>query len=309
MKFTSTSRQISKDNREVFDDVSISSSSIYTSSVVRDCNLFNSAISNITECDNESIASTIAAAKSIGFRFPRTKLNNKAERFYAADTESFTSETEDYDILDIENRLEEITSSKSAPRKSLQEFNKDDQNNDMVQEKFHSCSKGVLPIGGKSTDEDQAHNKKLSKCFYLTLISVIGALIVLILMSTLMPTKHEMERSNDREGSLDMYPILLLDTLVPSFSPFKAATEVPTLVESMESSTETQNESPTTTLSSSPVQGVACIDDHNATLLLGNDERDCLWLAAHIASQILYCQTKYPYVYNVCKATCKSCFN
>lgn len=313
MKLVEYIENHNSDNNLVDDDnASMVSSSIYTSPeksfVVKRRN------DGYERNDEKSMVSTSFSLKSFAVYdrklFPRNCSPNSKDDISLQLTEFV--ENEDYSIQDIERQLDDISlgmSHASLWHPSI-EHRRHDVDMLHIQERqlpegaMNSCMYDASTTDhGDDVTQCQSTKWKVTKrTFYTSFSCVLGTVIIIILLAVLVPSRDDNNGASMRQSSY----VAVSDesnaaSTEPSFNTlsFDAPTQSPTTAQKY---LHQPTMVPTYVLDDDE-----CEDDNEAIVRIGNDHRDCAWLAQHEASQAIFCQSVYPHVYNVCKATCHNC--
>jgi hypothetical protein len=284
----------------VIDNVSMASSSIYTSPekpIIYQRR--NEGYEKSDESSNyESVAFSMLSFKAYDRSVPQS-----SRHVSGVDDESVQSnnyiENDTYNMLDIERQLDDISTGVSSKMSHIRSWHASiensfrDENNVLDEQQLHppevgmdSCMPYIPRIdhSNRMAKDISTKTKPTRYSIYLFSACLLGAVVLIILLAVLV------SNSDDNDVALNAQSVT------------NAPTHTPTTTE------QVQLNKPT--LNPAYLQGDGeCVDDNEATIRLGSDHRDCAWLATHEASQVIFCQDIYPYVYNVCKATCRNCNN
>jgi hypothetical protein len=258
-----------------FDDSSIESSSVYTTSIktgdklhpIEESEMEDKSGSND---DEVSRGSTIDTRKSIQSRLLRFKRNTK-ETFYSADGESLTgsiADYEDYDIADIEKQLQGINVPKPSTKKRFG-------NDPLEQAPTSSPSRNISSTEMNGIGDFFCVSKESAKKVRCSILLVFLSCIFFLISAGLIWASFR--KGSSSEGS--------------KASPEHVSSPLVNIAE------------PT----ASPITDGECIDDLTGSFYVDSEFQDCSYLASHPASQVLFCSPAYEEIYELCKKTCQKC--
>lgn len=315
MKLVEYIENHNSDNNLVDDDnASMVSSSIYTSPE-KSC-VVKRRNDGYERNDEKSMVSTSFSLKSFAVHdrrvFPRSRSPNGKDDISLQITEFV--ENEDYSIQDIERQLDDISLGMSRASLWHPSIEHRSYDVDMLHIEERQLPEGAMNscmYFASTTDHDddvtqcQSTKEKVAKrSFYTCLLCFLGTVTTIILLAVLVPNRDGSNGASMRQSSYvavsDESNAASTEPSVNTLSP-DAPTQSPTTAQKY---LHQPTMVPTYVLDDDE-----CVDDNEAIVRIGSDHRDCAWLAQHQASQVIFCQSIYPSVYNVCKATCHSCNN
>jgi hypothetical protein len=273
-----------------WDEASIESSSVYTTSIQKGYKLppveeSETEDKSGSNDDEMSRGSTIDTRKSIQSRLPYFKRNTK-EKFYSADEESFTgsiADYEDYDLADLERQLQDINISKPSTKKDTRQLKKSLYKDPLEQAPTPSSKGNENEIDKDEEADFFCVRKESAKKFKCTIILVFVSCVFFLVSAVLILASYK--SSSSSEGSKTS-----LEQISKPLPIIAEPTAAPSMEATIESTTAEE-----------------CIDDMTGSFIVDTEFQDCSYLASHPASQLMFCNTQYDEIYELCKKTCKKC--
>ncbi len=305
----------------VNDNVSMCSSSIYTS---RERSSASRRISTTKERSAErSIMSTSVSMKSFPpldhWAIARTRSTTGNDNVSLHLSEFV--ENDEYNMLDIEEQLDNISADEATTRSWYPSFESTCPGEDILRKQqlqppaaaMSSSTQYVSPNDHEAAASQEQSIKMFSTkhSFYACSVCIWSAVVLTLLIIVLAPNRDDMNKAPSVQLTHSVTPN---DKYFPTGAPTMIATveppsqvplpsnkhiDFPTEAPTPEESIEAQSLTQATDL---------CRDDTNTLIEIGREEAvNCTWLASHPASQVILCDENYPSIYNVCKVTCRNC--
>ena len=301
----------------VNDNVSMCSSSVYTS---REKSSSSRRISTTKERSDERSRMSSSVSPLDHCTIPRTRSTTGDDNVSLYLSEFF--ENDEYNMLDIEEQLDNISADEAATRSCHPLFESICPGEDILRHQqlqppaaaMSSSRQYISPNDHEAAVSQEQSIQKFSTKRSLRACSVciLGALVLTLLIVVLAPNRDDVNEApsvqsrqsattSDKQNYPTAAPTMIETVEPPSLMPPPSSKhiEFPTASPTPEESIEAQSPTQATDL---------CRDDTNALIEIGQQEAvNCTWLASQPASQVILCNENYPSFYNVCKATCQNC--